>query len=66
MRLENNGGDKLASGATRAQFYGPNVTQAKWDKIFDDYNPEEHSRNAGVKETGDGSTSIGEDWVCPI
>lgn len=36
-------GDKLARGASRANFQTTNgkVTQSAWDKAFNDFNPEE-------------------------
>ena len=62
-RLENSGGDVLARGGTRAQFRGPNVSQAKWDAIWA---PEVSSSDASTPPTGDGSVSSPEDQVCPI
>lgn len=40
--MANNGGDVLARGARKANFpaSGGNVSQDKWDSIFDDYVPE--------------------------
>lgn len=36
MQLQNGGGDRLASGASRAQFrpMGEAVTQEKWDQMW--------------------------------
>lgn len=54
---ENNGGDVLARGATRAQFrpMGSNVSQEKWDAMWEGYNPENPTGNpeqgTGEKET---------------
>ena len=57
MRLENRGGDVLARGGTKAQFQGPNVSQERWDEIWE---PEVDNSNASAEKTGDGSTSSGE------
>jgi len=42
MKTTNGGGDKLASGAVRAQFApaGSSKTQKEWDAMWKDYVPE--------------------------
>jgi hypothetical protein len=58
-------GDKLARGAVKAVYSTTEggITQNKWDKAFDDYNPEEfknapektrlRSSDAGSEASGD-------------
>lgn len=58
MRLENCGGDVLARGGARAQFQGPNVSQEKWDAIWE---PEISSGDANVEAAGNGGSSVGTD-----
>lgn len=62
MRTENNGGDVLARGMHRAQFRaaGANVSQAKWDKIWEEPDESERSGSTNVEETGNAGTKSGE------
>jgi hypothetical protein len=41
MQTQNNGGDSLARGASRAQFrpMGENVTKEKWDAMWEGFDP---------------------------
>jgi len=51
MQLQNGGGDRLASGASRAQFrpMGEAVSQEKWDAMWEGYNPEASKENKPVE-----------------
>ena len=57
MQLQNGGGDRLASGASRAQFrpMGEAVSQEKWDAMWEGYDPSNPNGNpepgTGEKET---------------
>lgn len=55
MRLENSGGDVLARGGSRAQFHGANVSQEKWDAIWE---PENGSSDAVLAPPGTGGSSV--------
>lgn len=54
MRLENGGGDKLASGGVRANFFGPKVSKERWDDIW---KPEVSDSDALPEAPGNGGTS---------
>ena len=58
MQLQNGGGDRLASGATRAQFrpMGEKISQERWDAMWEGYDPEASKDKpaeggSGIKET---------------
>jgi len=46
MQLQNGGGDRLASGASRAQFRpaGENITRERWEEIWADFDPEAYKK----------------------
>lgn len=55
--MQNNGGDVLARGASRAQFrpMGENISQEKWNAMWEDYDPTEYAKQpnpAQVKHEG--------------
>lgn len=52
MQTQNKGGDVLASGAVRNTFppAGGNVSQEKWDSIFDEFDPDEYLRPVKEKK----------------
>lgn len=59
MRMENKGGDTLASGGVRCQFRpaGSGMTQAEWEAIWDD---KESSRSPDAQADGDVGAKSGE------
>jgi len=61
MRMENKGGDVLASGGVRCQFLaaGSKVTQEAWDAIWSTDEPKIDSRDADVPATGDAGAEPG-------
>jgi hypothetical protein len=62
MRLQNKGGDVLASGGVRCQFLaaGAKVSQEVWDRIWSENEPETNSSNSDVQTDGDAGASAGE------
>ena len=54
-------GDRLARGNVSAIFppAGGNVTQKKWDSIFEDFDAEKYRSNADASTTRDASTGAG-------
>ena len=51
-------GDRLASGAPRATFMPPVVSQKRWDDTFGDFDPEEYRKKADMQKS-EGTEEIG-------
>ncbi len=66
MRMENKGGDVLASGGVRCQFLaaGSKVSQEAWDAIWSD-DAKIDGCDANVQAAGDAGASAGETPAVP-
>jgi len=62
MQLQNGGGDKLARGLSRASFppAGGNVSQERWDKMWETDDAKQSGGDSGSSETRDAVPLSGE------